>query len=767
MKPQTIYFLVAILILPLPGLATRIMDVRPVDESVLMIYFRDGEVVYRDDGTGPSAYDGHKWAPGDDQLIPFGAPLNVEAAGVTGNWRILSDEDGSYSGNGLNPTDVFRKSKVNQADHAWNYLLDHWVFLTLSEPMKPGVSYEIRLNPVLGAEVEVYSFTYDPRNIPSEAIHINRVGFTPDSPVKLADLYLWLGDGGPRNYQGYVGKPAWLIDQQSGESFPAGKVEFWKSSAEEAEGRDLTGSDVWSVDFSSFQREGTYRLWIEGVGASPVFKIAPDVWRKPFKTKVRGYYYMRVGEPVTDLHPIPRQPRFIQGEDPENFKIYMTDLDPYDAAWENHPGDTWDEPHFKPAEASMFWQRRLPGNPTNPLARGGHSDALDWDRHLAHVSNLYDMLLPFILSGGKLSADDLGIRESGNGIPDLIDEARNEVDLFLSLRVGDAYAHGLTNPSGDRIAMFQAGATTMAAWANAANCAMLADAFRVSGHLPLMAAYRDEAIRAYRFAEKQPNPQLDDLQGIGDYVMRGRDFRMMAAAFLYNVTGEVEWEKAMVADSVVRDEIVWIENRHEWNQTWGSVAYLYSPRERNYPELAQRMHAAIRDQALKNNVRFMNERPSRRSSNNNWWRTAQNVHMVVLAHALEPDGEMKTQMERALVLEAGWGLGRNPSNLIEMTGMGPGSIMNAYTSGRNDGSPGMHPGHTPYFNLGSWGGTHNGSHPHWFTDRGYPEWEAGGWPEQESHFNSRYSWSNAEFTPRQTMRGKLVLYSWLHALSLN
>ena len=57
--------------------------------------------------------------------------------------------------------------------------------------------------------------------------------------------------------------------------------------------------------------------------------------------------------------------------------------------------------------------------------KGGHSDAFDWDRHLAHVSNIYDMLLPYILSGGRLSEDHLGIRESGNGIPDIIDEARN------------------------------------------------------------------------------------------------------------------------------------------------------------------------------------------------------------------------------------------------------------------------------------------------------------------------------------------------------
>ena len=66
----------------------------------------------------------------------------------------------------------------------------------------------------------------------------------------------------------------------------------------------------------------------------------------------------------------------------------------------------------------------------------------------------------------RLADDDLGIRESGNGIPDIIDEARNEADFFLSIRDGEAYSQGVTNPSADWSVMFQAGCTTMAAWAS-------------------------------------------------------------------------------------------------------------------------------------------------------------------------------------------------------------------------------------------------------------------------------------------------------------
>ena len=145
------------------------------------------------------------------------------------------------------------------------------------------------------------------------------------------------------------------------------------------------------------------------------------------------------------------------------------------------------------------------------------------------------------------------------------------------------------------------GATTVAAWANAANAAMLADALRVAGYPELMSRYRDEAITAYRFAERQTDPQLDDLQEIGDAVMRGRDFRMMAAAFLYNVTGDRAWERVMAEESVARDGPTEIEKEDRWVQTWGTVAYLFTPRERNLPELAAHMRESIRRQALEDN----------------------------------------------------------------------------------------------------------------------------------------------------------------------
>ena len=48
--------------------ATKFLKLSVVDKDYLMVHFRDGEVRYRDDGTGPSAFLGHTFVEGDDTL---------------------------------------------------------------------------------------------------------------------------------------------------------------------------------------------------------------------------------------------------------------------------------------------------------------------------------------------------------------------------------------------------------------------------------------------------------------------------------------------------------------------------------------------------------------------------------------------------------------------------------------------------------------------------------------------------------------------------
>ena len=762
-----------------PAAATKVIGLKVIDKDYLMVHFRDGEVHYRDNGTGASAYLGHSFAEGDDTLLVFGERLKVSEAQQASLWKISSD-DKSFTA--TQPLNVWRKSKPMNTDNTLKSELDHWLFLQLPQSMKQGRTYTVAIPKGIGSDKETVSVCFDIWNAQSEAVHVNILGYSPAEALHAADLYQWLGDGGQRDYKAWEGRKVWLYQVNTKKKQSAGTVRFWKPATaadKEAGGKNLVGTDVWNIDFKG-ATPGCYRLVVEDVGCSMDFEIGNEVYYEPFRYSVRGYYYMRLGEPIDPGHvwPVPRQPQFIPETDPKGFTVYKTDFHPWSPGWRELRMDVWDEPHFKPLRASAFWQHRLPGNPVNTEVKGGHSDAFDWDRHLAHVSNIYDMLLPYILTNGRLSEDALGIRESGNGIPDLIDEARNEVDFFLSIRDGEAYSQGVTNPCNDWSVMFQAGCTTMAAWANAANCAVLGEAFRLQKNDSLRQYYTDEAIKAFRFASRQENQQLDDLQDIGSMQMRGRDFRQLAAAFLYNLTGDEQWERIMAEESMIKNGQSLLFNKgrqgffgvgvtNQFNerdipfcQLWAAAAYITCPQPRHYPDLYQNMKASINAQAEAYNICHATERPSRRAANDSRWQVSQNLQLVMLAHYIA-DKPRKKQLEQVMYTEAGWALGRNPGNIVEMTGLGERHITDVYTTGRNDGEPGTHPGQTPFNGTETWS-PGNGGDARILLDRCYPAWS--GWPRQESYFNQRYMWVNGEFTPRETMRGKMALLGYLYGI---
>ena len=738
-----------------PSSATKVLGLRVIDNHYLMVHFRDGEVHYRDNGTGPSAYLGHSFSEGDDTLVVFGERLKAEAQNAA-LWQISSPDDKSFVS--TQPLKVWRKSKPMNTDHTLTSECDHWLFLQLPQPMKQGCTYEVSIPKGIGADQEKVSVIFDVWNSQSEAIHVNIIGYSPAETIHAADLYQWLGDGGQRDYSSWEGRKVYIYNVKTKKKQNVGTVKFWKSAADaaqEAGKKALIGTDVWNIDFKA-TTPGRYRLVVEDVGCSMDFDIASDIYFQPYRYSVRGYYYMRLGEPKDPEHvwPVPRQPQFIPETDPKGLTVYKTDLTPWDKEWRDLHTDVWDEPHFKPVFASIFWQHRLPGNPVNTEVKGGHSDAFDWDRHLAHVSNIYDMLLPYILSGGRLSEDHLGIRESGNGIPDIIDEARNEVDFFLSIRDGEAYSQGVTNPSEDWSVMFQAGCTTMAAWANAANCAIIGEAFRLQGNDSLCQYYTDEAIKAFFFASRQENMQLDDRQDIGSMQLRGRDFRQMAAAYLYNLTGDQQWEK------------IFAEEAYELSiaNTWIAAAYLTCPQPRHFAERYQQILASVDKLAESYNIANMSQRPSRRSANDRRWQVSQNLQLVMLAHYIAKDKARKKELEHVMYTEASWAMGRNPGNIVEMTGLGERHITDCYTTGRNDGAPESHPGQTPFNGTETWSPGHNGGDARVILKYCYPDWNEGGWPRQESYFNQRYFWVNGEFTPRETMRGKMALLGYLYAI---
>lgn len=764
--------------------ATKLVSVSVVDKDHIMLYFKDGEVAYTEPASGSCAYS--NCASSDmNQLILFGQALNTVNAGNVDSWNITSGDDLNFGVAGKAPTIVYRKSKLEGMsqeewstaanDFVYDWAYEHSIFLKLPFSMVQGKNYTIVLNPNLNSDVQSYAFTYDIFNCKSEAVKVNIVGYLSDENIKAADLYMWMGDGGARDYSSFVGKKVYIYNVDSKISQEVGTVSLWKTKATEYNhGHKMIQSNVWKADFTGFSTPGKYRLVIEDVGASEDFEISPDAYYDPFKVSLLGFFYMRIGQDNMNMSPVPRRPLWIPNVSPANCKVYLTTMHPYHPEWNVFGvGDKWDLKN----EWDIY---KKPGSPTNPNAYGGHSDALDWDRHLGHVSIIYDLLLPYFISDGAIGDDDLGIAESGNGIPDVIDEARNEVDFWLRLRDGKGYSHGLNNPNSSNV-LYQAAPTAIAAWANATNAAMLANCFMISGNSNLMAEYRDSAIAAYNYASSLADQMLNRTQGLGAGVMSGKDFKLTAAAFLYNLTGNTIYEADINAlsscttpTSVIYDG----GNGDTRNQLYAVAAYLFSKQQINYPNLWNNMKSSIINEAKQKEANYSLSRPSRRGTDNlnGWFVTEMVIQRTIVAHAISDAGSDKDLFANALILEADWTLGRNPLNMIQMTTATTPlatkrSVQNAYTSGWNDGTPGVHPGHTPYMNPFDWGGLIMGN-PTWMCSKSYPVVFNGDdtpanlqWPMAEMYFNVRYVYAANEFTPQQTMRGKMALYGYLHAIS--
>jgi len=757
--------------------ASKLTTVEIIDKGVIFASFKDGDIIFRDDAKGPSAYLSMN-DPTENSVVMYGNPLNVEFATSVSNWKIRSSDDSAYGSAGKSPQVCFRKSKINGMglfernetsgnDYNWVTPMQHNIFLILPSPLKENATYTIEIDPKTETDKTKASVKFDIFNSRSEAIHTNIVGYSPSNVTKSADVSFWMGDGKGRDYSSFVGNKVYLYNIDKKTKKEVGKLEFWKENQREVQ-HNFMQTDVWIADFPTNVEQGNYRIAIEGIGCSDDFEIKRAIYKTPYAVSVRGFYYMRIGEDCMECVPVPRRPLFIPGVNPENTTVYITTMHPYHPEWKTFSrGDVWD--------VANDWRRfKKEGSPTNPKAIGGHSDAYDWDRHLGHVSIIYDMLLPFIMTDAVLTDDDCNIRESGNGIPDILDEARNEVDFWLNLRDGEGYSHGVTCPNNIN-EFYQAGITNIAAWANAVNSAMLAYCFQLINKKDLEKQYLDSALVAFNYAIKQPDQMLDSIQDMGNIAVRGKDLKMTAAVFLYNLTGDRKYEDIFYENCEVKtDNSVIAESRKKF-QTWAVAGYLFTKRPVNYPQLYNNIVNSVIAEAHLKEAGFTNIRPSRRGTDNeiSHFPTPHNMHRTMIAHAVTKNAKEKEFFMRAMLLEVDWGLGRNPLNLIHMTTAttpleSKRSVINMFTVGRNDGTPGMHPGHTPYLNAYDWGGNRPPASPSWMIRKNFPEEtnlrSLEVWPYGEIFFDTRYVYAHSEFTPQQTMRGKMALYGYLYAL---
>ncbi len=155
------------------------------------------------------------------------------------------------------------------------------------------------------------------------------------------------------------------------------------------------GVDQWVryADFSEYVEPGTYKVRTIGNAESHPFTIGDDVYDKTFKETVKMLYMQRCGCELTA----------------------------------EFAGD-YAHPVCHNTEAVIF------DTTTKIDVSGGWHDAGDYGRYVAPgAKTVADLLLAYE-KNPKAFGDDFGIPESGNGISDVLDEARYELEWMFKMQ---------------------------------------------------------------------------------------------------------------------------------------------------------------------------------------------------------------------------------------------------------------------------------------------------------------------------------------------
>jgi hypothetical protein len=397
--------------------AAELTGVSPVTDRVLLLSFDDA-VTIRHESRGGNGADGQVET----------APLDTARAALPESYRVASKDDPAYKA-GRVPVKVGRKSKghdfVNTPGGKVKWAMYHEVYLVLPEPLRRGKTYTISAAGDLAAKGSPFTLTFnEPRNR-SETVHVNQIGYVPSAPQKFAYLSHWMGDLGPLSLDEYGTLRFRLLEAKTGKEVFSGPVSLRKRAAEadggqaDEAGRNYPGADVWQCDFSAFKMPGEYVVSVDRVGCSFPFLVGTDVYRQAYRTVARGLYHQRCGTVLTAKHTewtrdachLPDAAHPLQQTDHRYLDRSFGDGPPKDARF-NLTGE-------------------------NRTVQGGWHDAGDWDRENWHLPAATTLLLAYELAPDRFSDGELNLPESGNGVPDLVDEARWCIDYYKRLQRPD------------------------------------------------------------------------------------------------------------------------------------------------------------------------------------------------------------------------------------------------------------------------------------------------------------------------------------------
>jgi hypothetical protein len=582
--------------------------------------------------------------------------------------------------------------------------IDNYLYLTLASPITDGQAVEVK-NPStnLWPTAMKFAATTDPLRF-NPAIHVNQEGYVPSLPKKAMIGYN-LGNQGELNIDSSIGFK--LVSAATGISVYTGTLTVRRETGYEL--TPLPYQKVLQADFTAFQTPGEYQLVVPGFGASLPFVIDDGIAMNFLRTYELGLYHQRCG--TDNAMPFTR---FVHdachtapAEIPTNDPAYTF---------------TWNCIASKSGGSSTQTAPQLtsPATQLYPFVnqglvdvRGGHHDAGDYSKYTIDVAWLVHQLM-FTADSiqGAAAFDNLGIPQSGDGISDIMQEAKQESDYLAKLQDADGGFYFIVYPKnreyegdvlpdhGDSQVVWpkntSATAAAVAALAQCASSPLFKKAYPTEA-----AAYLAKAKLGWQFLTKAiaAHGKAGAYQKVTFYgdEWTHDDELAWAACEMYLATGDTQYQQKLFewfpnpADS----------NTFRWTwwrmcQSWGCAirSYAFAARsgrlatsqlDATYLAACEGQVKAAGEDALKWSAQsaygFSFPDNTKHGMQTGWFFSLDQASDMAVAYQLNP----KPEYIDALVSNMNYEGGSNPVNVSFLAGVGvkrPQQMVSQY--GRND-----------------------------------------------------------------------------------
>lgn len=286
--------------------------------------------------------------------------------------------------------------------------IDDHVFLELAEPIGERELLSVTHSGGSNTALDVL-VPFSDQYLESPLIKVNQVGYNPRATKRYAYLHASLGDGGQVDLTKLGASVSVLADARN--ALRPRRVVTEELPVSERSGHDAeAGGRVHQVDLATLPvAEGVrYRVRVPGVGVSYATAVSEDAALKAFYVVARGLFLNR----------------------------WCGDLDEKYTEWSRGPDHC--SAYFVGGRSyrdGMFPTSTAKSN-ERPVV-GGHHDAGDFDIRPFHVVVAQYLMRAFEANQEALLDGQLDIPESGNGIPDLLDEALYSIRAWEDLQNDD------------------------------------------------------------------------------------------------------------------------------------------------------------------------------------------------------------------------------------------------------------------------------------------------------------------------------------------